>query len=418
MPAIVLVGAQWGDEGKGKATDLLGSAVDYVVKFNGGNNAGHTIVIEGEKYALHLLPSGILTPTCTPVIGNGVVIDLAVLFEEIDALEARGVDTSRLLVSANAHIIAPYNRVLDKVNERFLGSRKIGTTGRGTGPTYADKMSRTGIRVQDLFDEKILRQKVGRCVAATWSRVARTSSGRGSSPKSRACWLRSVIARPAGSLGARASACITSTSIVPRRGESSPAAAETRTEPRTRERKSSGCCPAYASSDIPPIECPPRTTGPEGAATASTAARSSPRVRTDGWPGPGVEAPCPRWSYTTTRAPVLARTRSTTGIQEAWVRVQPCASTTVAASSAPGRAVNSRTRSRAPSAVATLKSRVTSVCTAQSSSSTTTGAWSEAPLPLRSSRSMAAPATRLARAGEPSTKSIRMPCRFGKRSCV
>ena len=164
MPAIVLVGAQWGDEGKGKATDLMGGDVDYVVKFNGGNNAGHTIVIEKdgkrEKYALHLLPSGILTPTCVPVIGNGVVIDLAVLFEEIDGLEARGVDTSRLLVSANAHIIAPYNRVLDKVTERFLGSRRIGTTGRGIGPTYADKMSRTGIRVQDLFDEKILRQKV------------------------------------------------------------------------------------------------------------------------------------------------------------------------------------------------------------------------------------------------------------------
>ena len=160
MPAIVLTGAQWGDEGKGKATDLLGRAVDYVVKFNGGNNAGHTIVVGGETYALHLLPSGILTPGVVPVIGNGVVVDLAVLFGEIDALEARRVDTSRLVVSANAHLIAPYNRTLDKVTERFLGSRRIGTTGRGIGPTYADKMARVGIRVQDLFDEKILRQKV------------------------------------------------------------------------------------------------------------------------------------------------------------------------------------------------------------------------------------------------------------------
>jgi len=160
MPAIVLVGAQWGDEGKGKATDLLGSRIDYVVKFNGGNNAGHTVVIEGEKYALHLLPSGILTPGCIPVIGNGVVVDLAVLFEEIDALNARGIDTSRLVISANTHLITPYNRVLDKVTERFLGSRRLGTTGRGIGPTYADKMARVGIRVQDLFDESILRQKV------------------------------------------------------------------------------------------------------------------------------------------------------------------------------------------------------------------------------------------------------------------
>ncbi|MDQ1690510.1 MAG: adenylosuccinate synthase [Pseudonocardiales bacterium] len=160
MPAIVLVGAQWGDEGKGKATDLLGSSVDYVVKFNGGNNAGHTIVIDGEKFALHLLPSGILSENCVPVIGNGVVIDLEVLFGEIDALEARGRSAAKLVVSADAHVIAPYNTTLDKVTERFAGSRKIGTTGRGIGPTYADKMNRIGIRVQDLFDEVTLREKV------------------------------------------------------------------------------------------------------------------------------------------------------------------------------------------------------------------------------------------------------------------
>ena len=160
MPAIVLVGAQWGDEGKGKATDLLGSRVHAVVKFNGGNNAGHTIVVGGEKYALHLLPSGILTAGCTPVIGNGVVVDLGVLFGEIDGLQTRGVDTSRLVISGSAHVITPYNRTLDKVTERFLGNAKIGTTGRGIGPTYADKMSRIGIRVQDIFDVDVLRAKV------------------------------------------------------------------------------------------------------------------------------------------------------------------------------------------------------------------------------------------------------------------
>jgi adenylosuccinate synthase len=160
MPAIVLVGAQWGDEGKGKATDLLGGAVDYVVRYQGGNNAGHTVVIDDEKYALHLLPSGVLTPGCTPVIGNGVVIDPGVLFRELDDLTARGVDTSRLLISANAHLITPYHRTIDKVTERFLGKNRIGTTGRGIGPTYADKVNRIGIRVQDVFDPKILRQKV------------------------------------------------------------------------------------------------------------------------------------------------------------------------------------------------------------------------------------------------------------------
>jgi adenylosuccinate synthase len=160
MPAIVLVGAQWGDEGKGKATDLLGDRVDYVVKFNGGNNAGHTVVIGEEKYALHLLPSGILTPGVVPVIANGVVVDIEVLFQEIEAISARGVDVSKLLISANAHVITAYHRTMDKVTERFLGKRQIGTTGRGIGPTYADKINRVGIRIQDLFDENILRQKV------------------------------------------------------------------------------------------------------------------------------------------------------------------------------------------------------------------------------------------------------------------
>ncbi len=160
MPAVVVLGAQWGDEGKGKATDQLGSRVDYVVKYNGGNNAGHTVVIDGEKYALHLLPSGILSPGVTPVIGNGVVVDLAVLVAELEAVQARGVDASKLLVSSAAHVIAPYHQTIDKVTERFLGKRRIGTTGRGIGPAYADKISRVGIRIQDLFDEKILRQKV------------------------------------------------------------------------------------------------------------------------------------------------------------------------------------------------------------------------------------------------------------------
>jgi adenylosuccinate synthase len=160
MPAIVLIGVQWGDEGKGKATDLLGDQVQYVVRYQGGNNAGHTVVIGDETYALHVLPSGVLSENVIPVIGNGVVIDPAVLFAEIDALQARGVSCDKLLISANAHLIMPYHRALDKVTERFLGKAKIGTTGRGIGPTYGDKVARMGIRVQDLFDPGILRQKL------------------------------------------------------------------------------------------------------------------------------------------------------------------------------------------------------------------------------------------------------------------
>lgn len=160
MAAIIVVGAQWGDEGKGKATDILGGRVDYVVKPNGGNNAGHTVVVGGEKYELKLLPAGVLSENATPMIGNGCVVNLEALFEEIDGLEARGADTSKLRISGNAHMVAPYHQTLDRVTERFLGKRAIGTTGRGIGPTYADKVGRVGLRVQDIFDESILRQKI------------------------------------------------------------------------------------------------------------------------------------------------------------------------------------------------------------------------------------------------------------------
>jgi adenylosuccinate synthase len=161
MPAIVLIGAQWGDEGKGKATDLLGDRVQWVVRYQGGNNAGHTVVLpDGQDFALHLIPSGILTPGVTNVIGNGVVVDPGVLLNELAGLEARDVDTSRLLISADAHLIMPYHVAIDKVTERYLGKSKIGTTGRGIGPCYQDKVARVGVRVQDLLDEKIMRQKV------------------------------------------------------------------------------------------------------------------------------------------------------------------------------------------------------------------------------------------------------------------
>ncbi|HZZ48653.1 MAG TPA: adenylosuccinate synthase [Pseudonocardia sp.] len=161
MPAIVLIGAQWGDEGKGKATDLLGGQVQWVVRYQGGNNAGHTVVLpNGENFALKLIPSGILTPGVKNVIGNGVVVDPGALVDEVKGLEARNVDTEGLLISADSHLIMPYHTAIDKVTERYLGKAKIGTTGRGIGPAYQDKIARVGVRAADLLDTKILRQKV------------------------------------------------------------------------------------------------------------------------------------------------------------------------------------------------------------------------------------------------------------------
>jgi adenylosuccinate synthase len=160
VPATVVVGTQWGDEGKGKLTDLLAKETALVVRYQGGHNAGHTIVVEGETFALQLVPSGILYPHVVPVIGNGVVVDPGVLLDEIDRLQVKGIDCSRLRVSGNAHLILPYHRELDFLAERRLGRNKLGTTRRGIGPTYADKALRVGLRVQDLLDPKIFRTKL------------------------------------------------------------------------------------------------------------------------------------------------------------------------------------------------------------------------------------------------------------------
>ena len=161
MPATVVVGTQWGDEGKGKLTDLLAKEMSMVVRYQGGHNAGHTVVVDGESYALQLIPSGILHPSIVNVIGNGVVVDPKVLVREIEGLEARGIDASaRLKVSGNAHLVMPYHQELDRMSERFLGRNKLGTTKGGIGPAYADKATRIGLRVQDLLDPKIFRQKL------------------------------------------------------------------------------------------------------------------------------------------------------------------------------------------------------------------------------------------------------------------
>jgi len=160
MPGTVIVGTQWGDEGKGRFTDYLAKESTLVVRYQGGHNAGHTIVVEGEVFALQLVPSGVLYPYVTPIIGNGVVVDPAVLIAELDMLEGKGVDTSRMRVSGNAHLIMPYHQELDRVTERYLGKNKLGTTKRGIGPAYADKALRVGLRAQDLLDAKIFREKL------------------------------------------------------------------------------------------------------------------------------------------------------------------------------------------------------------------------------------------------------------------
>ena len=160
MPATVVVGTQWGDEGKGKLTDLLAREMDMVVRYQGGHNAGHRIVVDGEAFALQLVPSGVLYPHITPVIGNGVVVDPTVLLAELDSLTAKDVDVSKVVVSGNAHLIMPYHQELDRLTERFLGKNALGTTKRGIGPAYADKSSRVGLRVQDLLDAKIFREKL------------------------------------------------------------------------------------------------------------------------------------------------------------------------------------------------------------------------------------------------------------------
>ncbi|MGQ0668989.1 MAG: adenylosuccinate synthase [Actinomycetota bacterium] len=160
MPAAIVLGTQWGDEGKGKATDYLADRMDFVVRYQGGNNAGHTVIAEGHLLKLHLIPSGILYDHITSVIADGVVIDPRVLLEEMDELASLGVDASRLVISGNAHLIMPYHLELERATERFLGRNALGTTKRGIGPAYSDKAARIGLRVQDLFDEKIFREKL------------------------------------------------------------------------------------------------------------------------------------------------------------------------------------------------------------------------------------------------------------------
>ncbi len=173
MPATIVVGTQWGDEGKGKFTDLVAKEMSLVVRYQGGHNAGHTIVVEGKSFALQLIPSGVLYAHITPVIGNGVVVDPQVLLAEMHKLDGQGVDVSRLRVSGNAHLILPYHRDLDVVFERHLGKNKLGTTKRGIGPAYADKAARVGLRVQDLFDEKIFRAKLDVALRQTGSLLSK-----------------------------------------------------------------------------------------------------------------------------------------------------------------------------------------------------------------------------------------------------
>ena len=260
MPGIIVVGTQWGDEGKGKAVDALGEKVDLVVRYSGGNNAGHTVVVGGEKFIMHLLPAGILNRNATTVIGNGVVVDLDVLYHELDGLAARGEVVSHPLVSANAHLITSYHQTLDKVTERFAGKKRIGTTGRGIGPTYSDKVNRVGIRVADLLDPELLHDKVVASLEQKNQILVRSSTGARSTPT----WSpSSCSATPtaSGRTSSTAGGCSTTNSTRARSCCSKEPRRTTWTSTTAPTRSSPAPTPPPAAPAPAPASAPPASTG-------------------------------------------------------------------------------------------------------------------------------------------------------------
>ena len=311
MPGTVVVGTQWGDEGKGKLTDLLAKEMQMVVRYQGGHNAGHTIVVDGETFALQLVPSGVLYPWVTPVIGNGVVVDPAVLVDEIDGLEARGVDCSRLRVSGNAHLIMPYHQELDRLTERQLGKNQLGTTKRGIGPAYADKAARVGLRVQDLLDPKIFREKlevvlkeknlilakVYNRLPAVGRRHRRPLPGRAARPGS-SRMIADTVGLVHDALEARPATCC---SRAPRPPSSTSTTAPIRSSPRrTRWPAAPAPVPASGPGTSSGSSASPRPTSPGSApgpfptelstTTGDAAGRAGPRVRHQHRPPPPARA--------------------------------------------------------------------------------------------------------------------------------